>query len=336
LFPVRLLFWGDHRISSILPPPSSIHPYRQHVVRRIVAGKFAFKGRRWRQVSNEARQFVLDLLKVQPEERPTGVAALKLPWLQQDDFTGTPQTTAELMDSVQATVETFATYGRLKKLALLVIAYKSTNEEIGFLRRVFRKFDKSSDGEISLDDFKETLSEYHYTDEELERMFNAIDIDGTGLVHYSEFLAASIEVHGSIDEERIAEAFDLLDNDDSGYINAQNLRVFLGEQLPDEYLNKIIEEADLTKDHRISYQEFLALWDEEADVKKKNALVSVENRRRQGSSQGTMSRSSSISSSGGEGMIMDLSQMSANSSDLGGGDYFFGMEKDKSVRGVWL
>ena len=160
-------------------------------------------------------------------------------------------------------------------------------------------------------------------------MFAAIDIDGTGVIHYSEFLAASIEAHGSIDEERIADAFDLLDNDDSGYITVENLKTFLGEQLPEEYLTKIIDEADLTRDSKISYSEFLALWTEDDDFKKKQTLDNVGNRRRLGSSDGNISRASSCSD-------MDESQMSIASSDLGGGDYFFGMEKDKSVRGVWL
>ena len=34
------------------------------------------------------------------------------------------------------------------------------------------------------------------------------DVDGTGVVEYSEFLAATIEAHGGISEERLAEAFD--------------------------------------------------------------------------------------------------------------------------------
>jgi hypothetical protein len=34
---------------------------------------------------------------------------------------------------------------------------------------------------------------------------------------YTDFLAATIEAHGHIEEDRIAEAFDRLDSDDNGY-----------------------------------------------------------------------------------------------------------------------
>lgn len=81
--------------------------------------------------------------------------------------------------------------------------FQSTSEEIGFLRRMFNKFDKLNDGEISLDEFSEALSEnYDYSDDEIQAMFHGIDIDGTGKVHYIEFLAATMEAHGAIDEER--------------------------------------------------------------------------------------------------------------------------------------
>lgn len=47
------------------------------------------------------------------------------------------------------------------------------------------------------------------------------DLDGSGYIHYTEFLAATMETRGVIVEERLAEAFDRLDSDDSGYISKQ-------------------------------------------------------------------------------------------------------------------
>jgi calcium-dependent protein kinase len=56
-----------------------------------------------------------------------------------------------------------------------------------------------------LEEFKSVLDDYEYSDDELERMFKAMDLDGSGVVHYTEFLAATIESHGSISEEQVAE-----------------------------------------------------------------------------------------------------------------------------------
>lgn len=47
--------------------------------------------------------------------------------------------------------------------------------------------------------------------------FTMQDLNENGHIMYTEFLAATIEAHGHIEEERIAEAFDRLDSDKSGY-----------------------------------------------------------------------------------------------------------------------
>jgi hypothetical protein len=86
-------------------------------------------------------------------------------------------------------------------------------------------------------------------------------LDGSGRIRYTEFLAATIEARGAISEERLAEAFDRLDSDDSGYISAENLSEILGQDFPVDEISSIIQEADLTKDGLISYAEFLALWE---------------------------------------------------------------------------
>ena len=88
------------------------------------------------------------------------------------------------------------------------------------------------------------------------------DLDGTGIIRYTEFLAATIEAHGAIDEGRLAEAFDRLDSDDSGFITAENLSSILGDQFPVDEINAILKGSSLTSDNRVSYPEFLALWED--------------------------------------------------------------------------
>ena len=46
----------------------------------------------------------------------------------------------------------------------------------------------------------------------------------------------------------MAEAFDRLDSDDSGYISRQNLRDFLGKDGTMELIDQLISDADVDKD----------------------------------------------------------------------------------------
>ena len=65
---------------------------------------------------------------------------------------------------------------------------------------------------------------------------------------YTEFLAATLEAHGHIEEERIADAFDRLDSDDSGYISKENLKEFLGDTASDKDIDGIIANVDADND----------------------------------------------------------------------------------------
>jgi Ca2+-binding EF-hand superfamily protein len=235
---------------------------RVQVIKKIVRGSYHFSGRKWRTVTQEAHDFVFRLLTHDPKQRPTANEALHDPWLSTDFNHGIDPHNVEQMNAIQASIQTFAGCRTLKKLALMMVAYKSTNEEIGFLKNMFYKFDWK-EGVISLEEFKEALSEIcDYTEEELEDMCHGIDIDGTGAVHCIEFLAATIETHGYIEEERLAKAFDHIDCHDSCHMTIQNLRDFLGEDVSDAHLDNVIHEADIEGDHCISCDEFLDLWDD--------------------------------------------------------------------------
>jgi len=311
---------------------------RQHVVRKVLNGQYGFKGHRWKSIMLEAKEFVMECLVSKASRRKSAEEMLKHPFIMRDTDESRQGTIGfALMDRVLATIRTFCEYERMKKLALLVIAHKSTEEEIGFLRKVFNIFDMVRDSEITLPEFKEALEIYHYDEEELEQMFVGMDLDGTGKVHYSEFLAATIEAHGAISEERVAEAFDRLDSDDSGYITKKDILDFLGDSISEEYAQGIVDEADIDHDHRISYEEFLALWSESNDKKFIEALEDVNYRRvsfDDSSLEGSAADDSTRTDTSGD--ISDTMQSSGNLSDLGGGTFFFGVEKEKSVRGVWL
>ena len=88
-------------------------------------------------------------------------------------------------------------------------------------------------------------------------------------------MASTIEAQGAIDERRLAEAFDRLDSDDSGYITKENLREILGDEFPPTEIDAIMDESDLTQDGRISYFEFLAQWEDHIEAKQSQALHSL-------------------------------------------------------------
>ena len=111
------------------------------------------------------------------------------------------------------------------------------------------------------------LQEKNYPEEKVKEIFNSMvrvrfwnddariailsllrltiqDVNKNGVIMYTEFIAATLEAQGNIEEERIAEAFDRLDSDDSGFISRQNLMEFLGHEATSQEIQDLINEID--------------------------------------------------------------------------------------------
>ena len=239
--------------------------FRRHVVKKILNCDYDFKGNRWKGVSRDAMEFIDKLLVVDPKKRLTSYRALNSKWQLEQFNLSSRRPNLSVMDNVQGALENYASYCMFKKLSLLVIAQKSTLADIGYLRDAFDQYNPSNNAEITKKEFRSALKTYNYADDELEIMFNAVDVDGSGFIHYTEFLAATLEAHGMVEEERLAEAFDRLDCDDSGYISTDNLRELLGASYTVEQLDELMAEADLYMDNQVSYEEFLMLFQDESD-----------------------------------------------------------------------
>lgn len=318
---------------------------RDIVVDRIKSGKFAFRNPRWKSVSEDAKNFVLSLMQYYADNRPTAEQAARDPWFKMTESKNSRRrkysisAIPENMNSVQASIENFANHSKLKKLALMVIAHRSTDDEIGFLRRMFKKYDDQQ-GCITLAGFKKALGDYLYSDDEIEKIFKGMDIDGNGAVHYFEFLAASMEAHGFINEERLADAFDTLDADGSGTISVNDLRVFLGNEVSDASIDRIIDEGDLDANRQVDYNEFLRMWNIESDSMRQKTLDSVARRRRPVKDQPSRIESRSNSFAGTR--VTKNIPIASNIAKAGdefdhevgykGGDAAFGLRKELSIR----
>lgn len=66
--------------------------------------------------------FVTRCLTYDAKDRPTADEALKMAWMQKDLEILSPE--LDHMDMVHAALQNFASYGTLKKLALMVVAHK--------------------------------------------------------------------------------------------------------------------------------------------------------------------------------------------------------------------
>lgn len=242
---------------------------KQILIEKVRAGKLTFYAKEvWESISNEAKNFVSNLIKVDPEERFTAKQALAHEWLHRDLNPSHIKPKDETMVQIYQKLENFAEVSEFQKIALAVLAHKSSTDEIIELRKAFNEFDTECNGIISIHEFRAAMEKsndvsYSYTQDQMDEMFHKIK-SKEGVIQYSEFLAATLEVHGRIVEERLAEAFDRIDSDDSGYISRKNLQEILGLDYSEERLNRILSDVETNKDGKICFDTFICHFQEES------------------------------------------------------------------------
>ena len=174
-------------------------------------------------------------------------------------------------------------------------------------------------------------------------------MNGAGKISWTEFLGATIESKGRIGEDEFSEAFEHLDFDKNGYISTsvrfsylllsfifevclslycehymfKDLRKIIGRDLPQSILDQIIDESDITRDHKIWKEEFLALAEES------HAVDFLNNQRK--SLRVYLKRCSSADDFD---LMKTRSVESVSSSDRSDREDRFLVEKGKSVRKV--
>ncbi|NXH22249.1 CETN2 protein, partial [Bucco capensis] len=139
-----------------------------------------------------------------------------------------------------------------------------TEEQKQEIREAFDLFDTDGTGNIDVKELKGRKAlGFEPKKEEIKKMISDIDKEGTGKISFSDFLVVMTQKMAEKDsKEEILKAFKLFDDDETGKISFKNLKRVakeLGENLTDEELQEMIDEADRDGDGEVDEQEFLRI-----------------------------------------------------------------------------
>merc|ERR1712188_124301 len=137
-----------------------------------------------------------------------------------------------------------------------------SEEQMDEIREAFNLFDGDQSGAIDVRELKAAMRAlgFEVKNEELKKMVSDVDNDGNGTIEFAEFLQMMTGKMGEKDtREDIEKVFKLFDNDSTNKISFRNLaRVAeeLGENIDDEELQDMINQADRDGDGEINCDEF--------------------------------------------------------------------------------
>lgn len=101
--------------------------------------------------------------------------------------------------------------------------------------------------------------------------------------------------------------------------------------MPTSYLEHVIDECDIVRDRRISYDEFIALWNEEDDKVYTENLKSSYSRRSSKVSNSSFDEDNTLSQPSDDDYSTDMSSVGGVT-----GTAVFKERKHLSVRGGWV
>jgi len=138
-------------------------------------------------------------------------------------------------------------------------------EKIEECKEVFELFDKDKDGAITTKELGDVMRALgaNPTQNELQKMINDVDQDGSGKIEFKVFLELFVKKMKDPDtEEDLIEAFKIFDKNGNGIISAAELRLVMttvGDRLTEEEADEMIREADTDGDGYINYYEFIKI-----------------------------------------------------------------------------
>ena len=125
-----------------------------------------------------------------------------------------------------------------------------TEEQKQEIREAFDLFDTDGSGSIDAKELKVAMRALGFEPEKeaIKKMIADIDTDGSGTIDFNEVLEMMTAKMSERDPmEEIIKAFRLFDDDETGKISFKNLKRVakeLGENMTDEEIAEMIEEAD--------------------------------------------------------------------------------------------
>jgi calcium-dependent protein kinase len=234
------------------------------VLSKVRLGNFSFNAADWKNISEDAKNLIRMLLKMNPRDRYTAEQSLNHEWIKN---TAPKAANVSLQNSNMVdNLRSFRSQNKLKKAALHIIAGQLNEDQIKQLRDVFMALDENGDGLLTSNEMKEGLQKAGLKEipPDLQQIMEDVDADGSGVIDYTEFLAATLDRRMYVQEDVCWAAFRVFDRNGDGQISEEELKAVLNDGDVESVagakaIAEMMKKVDTDGDNMISFEEFMEM-----------------------------------------------------------------------------
>jgi len=221
----------------------------------IKKGEWIFPRSSWMTISKPAKHLIKCCLNIDPKKRITLKQALEHQWVKNRGVARVERMREETVDRLI----NFHHNHKLRQASLLAIAYQLESRDVRQLQELFLSLDTNGDGILTRQEFSTGVQACGIEETFIAEMMQSVDADNSGVIDYSEFLAATLERtmyiknHGAL-----MRAFRCFDQDDGGSLDIDEIAETLDMQGKDEReeVEGFFQQVDMNGDGAMDYGEF--------------------------------------------------------------------------------
>jgi len=202
----------------------------KQVIRKVRAfSKLELNPEEWSSISDDAKQLVTALLEKDASKRLSAAEALNHVWMKEN----APKAKGTPLSTHVRSLRNFAAENELQKAALHVIAANLKDSVTDDLRDTFVSLDVNGRGVLTMEEIEIGFKKAGHGSipVDLQDLLASMNTDGTGLIKYTEFLAATLSLNEEavMKEDVLKSAFNKLNMSGGGAITKGDLKQLLNE-----------------------------------------------------------------------------------------------------------
>jgi len=259
--------WSIGAIAYILlcGEPPFYGKSNNEIFKKIIHNEINFNvNGKWKNISNDAKNFVKLCLSKDPKIRPNANEALTHSWFKK--IFEKIHSELYIHQNILINLKNFKPCLKFKKLVIKYLISNMGHKEIKIYKMAFFAFDFDNTGTIRSEEIlhgfnlgKETID-----NEQIKKILSAADDRNRKSLDYSEFLLCCLNWKKILNKEKLERAFRYFDIDGNGEIDVVDLKnalLRLGKNVNEEKsIKKIILDVTKNKKETIDYEHFLLLF----------------------------------------------------------------------------